>query len=122
MLNKNFCVITQCYENYGDEYVPYWKAKWGSDFVVMNCPTAKNAQAHVEKYELYDDNFTREQVLIVKEVEVSYLTEIEQQQLQHDGEITTPSVRIDFAKVQHRQDYISNQYDDVREMNYDYIS
>lgn len=122
MLNKNFCVITQCYENYGDEYVPYWKAKWGSDFIVMNCPSAENAQKHVELHELLDNSFTREQVLAVNEVEASYLTEDELRQLEYDGGINSPSIRIDFAKVSQRPHETSHRCDDVREMNYDYIS
>ena len=122
MSNNNFCVITQCYENYGTEDVPYWKAKWGSDFIVMNCPSREKAQKHVELHELLDNSFTREQVLIVEEVEANYLTEDEQRQLKYEGEIDSPSTRIDFAKVCQRQYETFHRYDDVRDMNYDYIS
>ncbi len=122
MSNKNFCVITQCYENYGTEDVPYWKAKWGSDFIVMNCPSTENAQKHVELHELLDNSFTREQVLVVNEVEASYLTEDEMRQLEYDGGINSPSVRIDFAKVSQRYDYRAEHLDDLRDTYYDNIS
>ena len=122
MSNNNFCVVTQCYENYGTEDVPYWKAKWGSDFIVMNCPSTESAQKHVELHELLDNSLTCEQVLLVEEVEASYLTECERRQMVYDGAITSPSTRIDFAKVSQRPYETSHRCDDVIEMNDDYIS
>jgi hypothetical protein len=57
-----FVVATQYMENYGDSKNPYWKAKGGSDCLVIGAPDAEAAAKAVEAV-LVNDSYNQEWVI-----------------------------------------------------------
>lgn len=94
-------IYTQYYENYGSAEEPYWKAKGGSDYVVLGLDfdaDYKWADARVERIlnQIRDqveisNPMCEEYILGWSIVADDYLTEYERSQLEYDGKITFPS-------------------------------
>lgn len=93
-------ITTQVYENYGahdwdgeGECPQYWKAKGGSDYVVLNVDVNRAAEmfeAVRARCECDNDGY-RESVLGWEVVADDYLTDYEQSQLEYDGKIMYPT-------------------------------
>jgi hypothetical protein len=102
-------ITTQVYENYawredgslGTGADAYWKAKGGSDYVVLNIDindAAKIAEMVRPQIECDNDAF-REYIIGWEVVADDYLTEFERSQLEYDGEITYPAREISVDKL-----------------------
>lgn len=83
-------ISTQVLENYGTGPSPYWKAKGGSDYVVLGVDECDmidiivdRARAQIEQ----DNTMFREYIVGYSVVADDYLTDFERSQLEWDGEI-----------------------------------
>lgn len=102
-------ITTQVYENYGahdwdgkGECPQYWKAKGGSDYVVLSVDVnraAETAEAVRSQVECNNEGF-REHIIGWEVVADDYLTEFEQSQLEYDGKIRF-SPQILTLEIQH---------------------
>jgi len=102
-------ITTQVYENYGahdwdgeGECPQYWKAKGGSDYVVLdvNVNRASEAFEAVRAQCECDSEGYREHVLGWEVVADDFLTDYEQSQLEYDGKIMYPSQVLTLEVVQ----------------------
>lgn len=89
-------IYTQYFENYGDALNPHWKAKFGSDYVVVLPDNAagSNAQEIVEQVRSQievNDDFNREYIISWEFAEHSHS---EKDQLEYEGEIKYPAKEI----------------------------
>jgi hypothetical protein len=93
--NKEFkmsklLITTQVFENYGVR----WKAKGGSDYVVLGVDECDMIDVIVDRARAKiecDNEAFREYVIGYTVVADDYLTEFEQQQLEWDGRIAYPA-------------------------------
>jgi hypothetical protein len=102
-------IHTQEYENYGahdwdgEGSCPQrWKAKGGSEFMVLNIPTDVPVDEILElvrsEVEFRNDGF--ESMILGYEVEADeYLSAFERSQLEYEGKITYPEPRVDYADL-----------------------
>jgi hypothetical protein len=102
-------IHTQEYENYGahdwdgEGSCPQrWKAKGGSEYMVLNIPTNVPVDEIVElvrgEVEFRNDGF--ESMILGWEVEADeYLSAFERSQLEYEGSITYPEPRVDYADL-----------------------
>ena len=86
-------ISTQVYENYGNADQPYWKAKAGNDYVVLDVDVSDMVEVIVDRVrdqvEVSHDFFT-ETIRGYKVVADDYLTQFERHQLEFEGRITDP--------------------------------
>jgi hypothetical protein len=96
-------ITTQVYENYGahdwdgtGECPQYWKAKGGSDYVVLNIDINRAAEIFeaVRAQCECDNEGYREHALGWEVVADDYLTEFEQSQLDYEGKIRFPATTL----------------------------
>jgi hypothetical protein len=102
-------ITTQVYENYGahdwdgqGECPQYWKAKGGSDYVVLNIDVnrAEDIALAATKQLTTSNEHYREYVLGWEVVADDLLTEYEQDQLGYEGEIRYPSQVLQIESVE----------------------
>ena len=93
-------ITTQVYENYGahdwdgtGQCPQYWKAKGGSDYVVLNVDVNRAAETFeaVRAQCECDNEGYREHVLGWEVVADDFLTEFEKDQLEYEGKIRFPA-------------------------------
>lgn len=93
-------ITTQVYENYGahdwdgeGQCPQYWKAKGGSDYVVLNVDVNRGLETFeaVRAQCECDNEGYRECVISWEIVADDYLTDYEQSQLEYEGKIMYPS-------------------------------
>jgi len=108
-----FLLVMQYMENYGDKDNPGWKYKGSIEYIV-DCPgfqfdhemSQKKARMVVDdlaaKLE-YTNDYTQEYLINWDIVEDSYRTEMEKFQMEMDGEITCPAVRLTYDEVMNVQ-------------------
>ena len=102
--------FTQVHENYawdaegnlGTGANAYWKPKGGNEYLVNighgpfnTADILKLARELLHKFEVQNDGF-QEHVIDWSLESDDYLTWFEQQQLEHEGEIQYPSLRVDL--------------------------
>jgi hypothetical protein len=102
-------IHTQEYENYGahdwdgEGSCPQrWKAKGGSEFMVLNIPTNVPVDEILElvrgEVEFRNDGF--ESMILGYEVEADeYLSAFERSQLEYEGSITYPEPRVEYSDL-----------------------
>lgn len=105
-------IHTQEYENYGahdwdgEVSCPQrWKAKGGSEFMVLNIPSNVAVDEIVEmvrdQVEFRNEGF--ESQIIGYEVEADeYLSAFERSQLEYEGRIAYPEPRVEYADLEDR--------------------
>jgi hypothetical protein len=102
-------ITTQVYENYGahdwdgeGQCPQYWKAKGGSDYVVLNVDINRAAETFeaVRSQVECDNEGYREHALVWEVVADEYLTDYEQSQLEYDGKIMYPARVLTLEAVQ----------------------
>jgi hypothetical protein len=105
-------ITTQIQENYGahdwdgeGECPQYWKFKGGQDFKYDLGPVARNAEALAELVEHFRSQIDvdtvgyREYVIGWEVVADDYLTEFEQSQLDYEGRIAYPAIKLTLETV-----------------------
>ena len=99
-------ITTQVYENYGahdwdgaGECPQYWKAKGGSDYVVLNIDVNRiDEQIHAVWNQVEcASEYYRETILGWEVVADDFLTEYERDQLEYEGTIRYPSKVLETA-------------------------
>ena len=102
-------ITTQTHENYGAHdwdgkgaCPQYWKAKGGSDYVVLdvNINRAAETVAAVRSQVENDCEYFREYIIGWEVVADDFLTDFEQSQLEYDGKIAYPA-KILTLEAQH---------------------
>jgi hypothetical protein len=103
-------ITTQVYENYGAHdwdgtgvCPEYWKAKGGSDYVVLNIDinSAKEIAQAVRGQCECDNQGYRESIIAWEVVADDYLTEFEQMQLDYEGKIRFKAKELVLETVDH---------------------
>lgn len=105
-------IATQVMENYGahdwdgqGECPQYWKFKGGNDYVFHLGPAGRSQEALAELVEIFkrqiecDDVGYREYIIGYQQVEDSYLTDFERNQLEYDGRIDYPARELRLEAV-----------------------
>lgn len=93
-------ITTQVYENYGahawdgeGECPQYWKAKGGSEYVVLNIDVNRVDELMLAVWNQVEhaDEYYRETILGHEVVADDFLTEFERDQLEYEGKIQFPA-------------------------------
>ena len=87
---------TQDYENYGSPDEPYWKPKGGSDFILeADSWTEEMIDSAYSVIEHEGEMFIRSMIGHL-EICDEFKTDLEQFQLENDGEILFPATRLTY--------------------------
>ena len=95
-------ISTQCYENYGTETDPYWKAKGGSEYKILGVPTEVDldevvtlVRGDIEK----SNDYVQETILGYGLEADDWLSGFERSQLEYDGDIEFPEPFIEYSDL-----------------------
>ena len=98
-------ISTQCYENYGTETDPYWKAKGGSEYKILGVPTdvdsdeilsiVRRSMPIIER----DNAFFQTTVIGYGLEADDWLSGFERSQLEYDGDIEFPEPFIEYIDL-----------------------
>lgn len=95
-------ISTQCYENYGTETNPYWKAKGGSEYKILGVPTDVDLDEVVTlvRGDIEKSNDYVQETIIGYGLEADdYLSWFEKSQLEYDGSIQFAEPTIDYSDL-----------------------
>ena len=95
-------ISTQCYENYGTETDPYWKAKGGSEYKILGVPTNVDLDEVVTlvRGDIEKSNDYVQETIIGYGLEADdWLSDFERSQLEYDGDIEFPEPFIDYSDI-----------------------
>ena len=98
-------ISTQCYENYGTETDPYWKAKGGSEYKILGVPTDVDSDEILSIVRrsmpiIEQDNDYFQTTIIGYGLEADdYLSWSEKSQLDYDGDIEFPEPTIEYSDL-----------------------
>jgi len=93
-------VDTQYMENYGSAEAPYWKAKGGSSYKILNVPLNQDLDAVVASAGIgYRNDYAEEYVIGWSVQNDDYLSEFEQSQLDYEGKITFPEPTLEYGDL-----------------------
>ena len=95
-------ISTQCYENYGTETDPYWKAKGGSEYKILGVPTNVDLDEVVTlvRGDIEKSNDYVQETIIGYGLEADdYLSWFEKSQLEYDGDIEFPEPFIEYSDL-----------------------
>lgn len=93
-------VDTQYMENYGDAEAPYWKAKGGSSYKILNVPLNQDLDAVVASAGIgYRNDYAEEYVIGWSVQNDDYLSEFERSQLDYEGKITFPEPTLAYGDL-----------------------
>lgn len=93
------CFYTQDYENYGTDTDPYWKAKGGEDFIIEAPEWTEEMADNVCKAVSEDNPFFQRSVIGFDKVSDDYMTQFERDQLDYEGKIDYPAVRVSYDEI-----------------------
>ena len=95
-------ISTQCYENYGTETDPYWKAKGGSEYKILGVPTNVDldevvtlVRGDIEK----SNNYVQETIIGYGLEADDWLSDFERSQLEYEGSIEYPEPFIEYSDL-----------------------
>ncbi len=95
-------ISTQCYENYGTETDPYWKAKGGSEYKILGVPTDVDldevvtlVRGDIEK----SNDYVQETILGYGLEADDWLSDFERSQLEYEGAIEFPEPTIEYSDL-----------------------
>lgn len=95
-------ISTQCYENYGTETDPYWKAKGGSEYKILGVPTNVDLDEVVTlvRGDIEKSNDYVQETIIGYGLEADdWLSDFERSQLEYDGDIEYPEPFIEYSDL-----------------------
>lgn len=95
-------ISTQCYENYGTETDPYWKAKGGSEYKILGVPTNVDLDEVVTlvRGDIEKSNDYVQETIIGYGLEADdWLSDFERSQLEYDGDIEFPEPFIEYSDL-----------------------
>ena len=98
-------ISTQCYENYGTETDPYWKAKGGSEYKILGVPTDVDSDEILSIVRrsmpiIEQDNDYFQTTIIGYGLEADdWLSGFERSQLEYDGDIEFPEPFIEYSDL-----------------------
>ena len=95
-------ISTQCYENYGTETDPYWKAKGGSEYKILGVPANVDLDEVVTlvRGDIEKSNDYVQETIIGYGLEADdYLSWFEKSQLEYDGDIEFPEPFIEYSDL-----------------------
>ena len=95
-------ISTQCYENYGTETDPYWKAKGGSEYKILGVPTNVDLDEVVTlvRGDIEKSNDYVQETIIGYGLEADdWLSDFERSQLEYDGSIEFAEPTIDYSDI-----------------------
>lgn len=95
-------ISTQCYENYGTETDPYWKAKGGSEYKILGVPTNVDLDEVVTlvRGDIEKSNHYVQETIIGYGLEADdWLSDFERSQLEYDGDIEFPEPFIEYSDL-----------------------
>jgi len=95
-------ISTQCYENYGTETDPYWKAKGGSEYKILGVPTDVDLDEVVTlvRGDIEKSNDYVQETIIGYGLEADdWLSDFERSQLEYDGSIEFAEPTIDYSDI-----------------------
>ena len=95
-------ISTQCYENYGTETDPYWKAKGGSEYKILGVPTNVDLDEVVTlvRGDIEKSNDYVQETIIEYALEADdWLSDFERSQLEYDGDIEFPEPFIEYSDL-----------------------
>ena len=95
-------ISTQCYENYGTETDPYWKAKGGSEYKILGVPTNVDLDEVVTlvRGDIEKSNDYVQETIIGYGLEADdWLSDFERSQLEYDGDIAYPEPFIEYSDL-----------------------
>lgn len=93
-------VETQYMENYGSAEQPYWKAKGGSSYKILNVPLNQDLNAVVAAANIgYKNDYAEEYVIGWSVQNDDYLSEFERSQLDYEGKITFPEPTLEYGEL-----------------------
>lgn len=93
-------VDTQYMENYGTAEAPYWKAKGGSSYKILNVPLNQDLDAVVAAANIgYKNDYAEEYVIGWRVENDDYLSEFERSQLDYEGKITFPEPTLEYGDL-----------------------
>ena len=95
-------ISTQCYENYGTETDPYWKAKGGSEYKILGVPTNVDLDEVVTlvRGDIEKSNDYVQETIIGYGLEADdWLSDFERSQLEYDGDIEFAEPTIDYSDL-----------------------
>ena len=95
-------ISTQCYENYGTETDPYWKAKGGSEYKILGVPTNVDldevvtlVRGDIER----SNNYVQETIIGYGLEADDWLSGFERSQLEYEGSIQFPEPTIEYSDL-----------------------
>ena len=95
-------ISTQCYENYGTETDPYWKAKGGSEYKILGVPTDVDldevvtlVRGDIEK----SNDYVQETIIGYGLESDDWLSGFERSQLEYDGSIQFAEPTIEYSDL-----------------------
>ena len=90
-------VETQYLENYGTADKPYWKAKGGNSYKILNVPVNQDLNAVVDAAAIgYKNDYSEEYVISWSVQNDDYLSQFEKSQLEYEGRITFPEPTVEY--------------------------
>ena len=95
-------ISTQCYENYGTETDPYWKAKGGSEYKILGVPTDVDLDEVVTlvRGDIEKSNDYVQETIIGYGLEADdWLSGFERSQLEYEGSIQFAEPTIDYSDL-----------------------
>lgn len=98
-------IETQCYENYGSQTEPYWKAKGGNSYKVTGIPERADLDEIVSILapEIEKKNPFYEQTIIGYGTESDgWLSQFERSQIEYDGSVEFGEPVIEYSEVVER--------------------
>ena len=98
-------ISTQCYENYGTETDPHWKAKGGSEYKILGVPTdvdsdeilsiVRRSMPIIEK----SNDYVQETIIGYELEADDYLSWSEKSQLDYEGSIQFAEPTIEYSDL-----------------------
>ena len=95
-------ISTQCYENYGTETDPYWKAKGGSEYKILGVPTDVDLDEVVTlvRGDIEKSNDYVQETIIGYGLEADdWLSDFERSQLEYEGSIQFAEPTIEYSDL-----------------------
>ena len=98
-------ISTQCYENYGTETDPYWKAKGGSEYKILGVPTDVDSDEILSIVRrsmpiIEQDNAFLQTTIIGYGLEADdWLSDFERSQLEYEGSIQFAEPTIEYSDL-----------------------
>ena len=95
-------ISTQCYENYGTETDPYWKAKGGSEYKILGVPTDVDLEEvlSIVRGNIEQDNDYFQTTIVGYGLEPDdYLSCFEKSQLEYEGSIQFAEPTIEYSDL-----------------------